>query len=36
LIPPIARDVKVIVEEGGMKGLLAKWLVDHPEMATPR
>ncbi len=34
--PPIARDVKTIVEEGGMKGLLAKWIEEHPEMATPR
>jgi 3-isopropylmalate/(R)-2-methylmalate dehydratase small subunit len=33
--PAVARDIKVIVEEGGMKGLLSKWLADHPELATP-
>ncbi|WP_296558874.1 hypothetical protein [Pigmentiphaga sp.] len=33
--PAVARDIKTIVEEGGMQGLLAKWLADHPELATP-
>ncbi|OWT62076.1 3-isopropylmalate dehydratase small subunit [Candidimonas nitroreducens] len=33
--PPISPTVKAIVEEGGMRGMLAKWLEDHPERRLP-
>ncbi|CAN5728404.1 Isopropylmalate/citramalate isomerase small subunit [soil metagenome] len=33
--PPMAPDIKAMLDEGGMKGLLSKWLTEHPELATP-
>ena len=34
--PSIPREIKSILEEGGMRGMLAAWLRDHPELAeTP-
>ena len=32
--PGLARDVKMTLEQGGMKGLMAKWLEDHPELGV--
>jgi 3-isopropylmalate/(R)-2-methylmalate dehydratase small subunit len=31
--PPMAPDVRVMVEQGGMRGLLTKYLQDHPQLA---
>lgn len=33
--PAIPPDIKVILDEGGMKGMLAMWLKTHPELAHP-
>ncbi len=33
--PPIPAEIKAIIEEGGMRGMLAAWLRDHPELAQP-
>lgn len=33
--PPLAPDVRSMIEQGGMRGLLAKYLEDHPELAEP-
>lgn len=30
--PAIPREIKSILEEGGMRGMLAAWLRDHPEL----
>jgi 3-isopropylmalate/(R)-2-methylmalate dehydratase small subunit len=30
--PPLAQEIKSIIEEGGMRGMLAAWLRDHPEL----
>ena len=32
--PGIPPAIKSIIEEGGMRGMLAAWLRDHPELAT--
>ena len=32
--PPLAADVRAIIEEGGMRGMLTKYLQDHPQLAT--
>ncbi len=32
---PMAPDVRAMVEQGGMRGVLAKYLADHPELAVP-
>jgi 3-isopropylmalate/(R)-2-methylmalate dehydratase small subunit len=31
--PAIPSEIKAIIEEGGMRGMLAAWLRDHPELA---
>ena len=33
--PPMAEDVRRTVEQGGMRGALAKFLEDHPDLAQP-
>jgi 3-isopropylmalate/(R)-2-methylmalate dehydratase small subunit len=33
---PVARDIQVMLEEGGMRGMLAAHLSRHPELAVPR
>ncbi len=33
--PPIPSEIKSIVEEGGMQGMLAEWLRTHPELSVP-
>jgi 3-isopropylmalate/(R)-2-methylmalate dehydratase small subunit len=33
--PALAPEIKAIIEEGGMRGMLAAWLRDHPELAEP-
>jgi 3-isopropylmalate/(R)-2-methylmalate dehydratase small subunit len=33
--PAIPSEIKSIVEEGGMRGMLAAWLKDHPELGRP-
>jgi 3-isopropylmalate/(R)-2-methylmalate dehydratase small subunit len=33
--PPISPDIKTIVAQGGMRGMLARWLEDHPERRVP-
>jgi 3-isopropylmalate/(R)-2-methylmalate dehydratase small subunit len=33
--PSIPPEIKSILEEGGMRGMLAAWLRDHPELAEP-
>ena len=31
--PPVAPDIQVMIQEGGMRGMLAAHLRDHPELA---
>ena len=33
--PALAPEIKAIIEEGGMRGMLAAWLRDHPELGKP-
>ena len=30
--PPVPREIKTILEEGGMRGMLSAWLRDHPDL----
>ena len=32
--PPVAPDIQVMIQEGGMRGMLAAHLRDHPELAV--
>ena len=31
---PMAADVRVMIEEGGMRGLMTKFLQDHPQLGV--
>ena len=33
--PAIPSEIKSIIEEGGMRGMLTAWLRDHPELGQP-
>ncbi|OWT80414.1 hypothetical protein CEY04_03120 [Achromobacter sp. HZ28] len=33
--PPISPEIKTIVAQGGMRGMLTRWLEDHPERRIP-